>query len=147
MKGIVCKVCGYISINGVAPETCPVCRSPKTAFSEKVDAIKDPQNPSQLNDLEKKHIPVITVVKKCGLIPDGCMDVHVKMGEIKHPMEEKHFIGRIDFYINNEFISRIMLTPDKLNAAGALHLKPNAGKIQVIEWCNLHGAWFNEADL
>ena len=39
MKGYVCKICGFISINGSAPDKCPVCGAPKTAFEEK-DAIK-----------------------------------------------------------------------------------------------------------
>lgn len=147
MKGIVCKVCGFISINGSAPENCPVCHAPKTAFQEKDDAIKTPQDVNNLTEAEKKHIPVITVVKKCGLIPEGCQDVHVKIGEIQHPMEEKHFIMHIDFYIDKEYISRVVLTPQKLNPAAALHLKASSGKLTAIELCNVHGAWIKEADL
>lgn len=141
MKGFVCKVCGFISINGSAPDKCPVCGAPKTAFEEKEDAIKTPLDPNDLTELEKKHIPVITIVKTCGLIPEGCQDVHVKIGEIQHPMEAKHYIMHIDFYINDEFISRVILTPDKLNPAAALHLKATGGKLTAIELCNLHGAW------
>ncbi|MBU2505011.1 MAG: hypothetical protein KKB89_04350, partial [Candidatus Omnitrophica bacterium] len=76
MKGYVCKICKFISINGSAPEKCPVCGAPKTAFEEREDAIKTPQDESNLTELEKKHIPVITVVKACGLIPHGCQDAH-----------------------------------------------------------------------
>lgn len=147
MKGFVCKVCGFISIDGSAPDKCPVCGAPKTAFQEKEDAIKEPQDVNNLSELEKKHIPVITLVKKCGLIPEGCQDVHVKMGEIQHPMQPEHYILHIDFYIDNEFISRVHLTPDKLNPAAALHLKATSGKLTVIEFCNLHGAWIKETDL
>ncbi|MFC1576573.1 desulfoferrodoxin family protein [Candidatus Omnitrophota bacterium] len=147
MKGHVCKVCAYISIAGSAPEKCPVCGSPKTAFEEKPDAIKEPKDSGNLTDLEKKHIPVILVVKKCGLIPEGCQDVHVKMGEIQHPMTPEHSIRHIDFYIDKGFISRIHLTPEKLNPAGALHLKPGGGKLTAIALCNLHGAWLKEKDL
>ncbi|GAF95657.1 unnamed protein product, partial [marine sediment metagenome] len=99
------------------------------------------------SELEKKHIPVITIIKKCGLIPEGCQDVHVKMGQIQHPMEEKHYISHIDFYIDSEFISRVILTPKNLNPAAALHLKATAGKLSVIELCNLHGAWIKEENL
>ena len=146
MKGHVCKVCAYISINGSVPEKCPVCGAPKTAFEEK-DAIKTPKDASNLTELEKKHIPVIKVVKVCGLIPEGCHDVHVKMGEIQHPMQKEHYIMHVDFYIDNEFISRVILTPEKLNPAAALHIKVDTGKLAAIELCNLHGAWINEADL
>ena len=144
MKGFVCKVCGFISINGSAPEKCPVCGAPKTAFEEKDDALKTSSDEVKLSE---KHTPVITVVKKCGLIPEGCQDVHVKVGEVQHPMLAEHHIVHIDFYIDNEFISRVILTPDKLNPAAALHLKAESGRLSVIELCNLHGAWIKETDL
>lgn len=147
MKGFVCKVCAFISINAKAPDKCPVCGAPNSSFEEKEDAIKTPENTNILTELEKKHIPVITIVKKCGLIPSGCQDAHVKIGEIQHPMQPEHYITHIDFYIDNEFISRVILTPDKLNPAAALHLKVASGRLCAIELCNLHGAWIKEANL
>lgn len=147
MKGYVCKVCGYVSINGSAPENCPVCHAPKTSFEEKEDAIKTPQDPSNKTELEKKHIPVILVVKKCGLIPEGCIDVHAKIGEIQHPMLPEHYIGHLDVYIDTQFVSRILLTPEKLNPAAALHVKATSGKLAVVAFCNLHGNWINETQL
>ncbi|MFH0731658.1 MAG: desulfoferrodoxin family protein [Candidatus Omnitrophota bacterium] len=147
MKGIVCKICGYIAINGSAPEFCPVCHAPKSAFQEKDDAVKTPQDPKNKTDLEKKHVPVINVVKKCGLIPDGCTDVHVRLGEVGHPMLAEHYIIHIDFYVDKEFIARVILTPGKLNPAASLHLKANSGKLTAIALCNLHGAWINETIL
>ncbi len=147
MKGFVCKVCGYISINGSAPQKCPVCGAPQSAFQEKEGAIKLPIDASNLTELEKKHVPVIALVKKCGLIPEGCQDVQVKIGEINHPILAEHHIIHIDFYLDNEFISRVILTPEKLNAAAGLHLKAESGKLSVIELCNLHGAWISEVNL
>jgi len=144
MKGYACKICGFISINGSAPDKCPVCGAPKTAFVEKQDAIKLPEDDKSLKE---KHTPVIAVERKCGLIPDGCTDVHAKVGSITHPMLAEHYIMHLDFYIDGEFISRIHLTPGKLNPAGALHLKVSSGKLSVVEFCNLHGAWINEENL
>lgn len=144
MKGFVCKVCWFISINGAAPNKCPVCGAPKTSFEEKENAIKTSQDEITLSE---KHTPVITLVKKCGLIPEGCQDVHVKIGEVQHPMLTEHYIAHIDFYIDNEFISRVILTPGKLNPAAALHLKAEEGKLSVIELCNLHGAWIKETNI
>ena len=146
-KGYVCKVCGFISIDGSVPDKCPVCGAPKAAFEERQDVIKTPKDTNNLTDLEKKHIPVIIIVKKCGLIPEGCQDVQVKMGEIQHPMQAEHYIMHIDFYIDKKFISRVILTPDKLNPAAGLHLKAVSGKLSLIELCNLHGAWIKEVDL
>ncbi|MFH1868462.1 MAG: desulfoferrodoxin family protein [Candidatus Omnitrophota bacterium] len=147
MKGIVCKVCGYIAINGIAPDVCPVCHAPKTAFEEKEGAIKTAADSANLTEAEKKHIPAITVVKKCGLIPEGCQDVHVKVGDIQHPMLAEHYILHIDFYLDKEFMARVILTPGKLNPAAALHLKAESGKLTAIEFCTIHGAWINETDL
>ncbi|MFH1655019.1 MAG: desulfoferrodoxin family protein [Candidatus Omnitrophota bacterium] len=144
MKGFVCKVCGYISINGSAPDKCPVCGAPKTSFEEKQDAIKTAKDEAQLSE---KHTPVITVIKKCGLIPEGCTDVHVKVGSVTHPMQVDHYIVHIDFYIDNEFISRVHLTPEKLNPAAGLHLKISSGKLSSVEFCNKHGAWIADTKL
>lgn len=144
MKGYVCRICGFISINGSTPDKCPVCGALKVSFEEKEDAIKTPGDANNLSELEKKHIPVITIVKKSSLIPEDCRDVHVKMGEIQHPMAGEHYITHIDFYIDKEFISRVVLTPDKLNPAAALHLKAQDGTLSVIAFCNLHGDWIKE---
>ena len=147
MSGHVCKICGFISIDGSAPEHCPVCGAIKEAFVERADAIKTPADENNLTELEKKHIPVIVVVKKCGLIPEGCTDVHAKMGEIMHPMLREHFINHIDFYIDKKFIARAQLAPENVNPAAGLHLKVSSGKLSVVELCNVHGVWIKETDL
>ena len=148
MKTNICKVCKFISINGSAPEKCPVCGAPKSAFEEKEGFIKTPKDANNPTELESKHVPVIKVVKSCGLIPEGCEDVHVKMGEVQHPMQPEHYIMHIDFYLDKEFVSRVTLSPEKLNPAAALHLKPtNSATLSVVELCNLHGAWIKETNL
>ena len=58
MKGSVCSVCGYVVLDGVTPENCPVCHSPKTAFKEKEEAFIRVQDPKSLTELEKKHIMI-----------------------------------------------------------------------------------------
>ena len=141
MKGFICGVCGYASINGAAPDNCPVCKSPKTSFQEK-DAIKTIKDEGP----KEKHVPVIKVVKTCGLIGEGCTDVHVKIGEVTHPMEAAHFIVFVDFYVNNEWVERVHLSPSINPAAGA-HIKATSGKLTAIEFCNLHGHWINEVNL
>ncbi len=144
MKGIVCRVCGYISLNEGAPDKCPVCGAPRTSFQEKLDAIKIAQD--ELN-LSEKHTPVIVVEKKCGLIPEGCQDIHAKIGKVTHPMTQEHYIVFIDFYLDNDFLARVHLTPEKLNPAAALHLKVESGKLSVIGHCSLHGCWIEETNL
>lgn len=116
MKGFMCGVCGFIAIDGAAPEKCPVCGAPKKAFEE-VD-VKTAADPNNLTEPEKKHVPVIIVEKKCGLIPNGCTDVHVKIGEITHPMLQEHSILRIDFYVDRKYVARMRFTPEAVNPRG-----------------------------
>lgn len=146
MKGLVCKVCGYIALDGKT-DVCPICHL-KNVFEEKEDAYKMPDFKAESGESEKKHIPFITVEEKCGLIPgQGCTDVHVKIGEILHPALPEHHITRITFYHDNKLIAYTELTSD-VNPASVVHLKEGTkGKIQVIENCNIHGDWYNEVEI
>jgi len=147
MKVFTCSKCGHIEFNQ-PPDKCLVCGAPSSAFAENPTAIKQPANPQQLTEGEKKHIPKIVVVKECGLIPGGeCTDVHVRVGEIEHVMEEKHYIRYLDYYLDHRFISRIWLSPVVCHPAAALHLKAPAGIVTVIENCNVHGNWMSEANI
>lgn len=146
MKGLVCEVCGYVAIDGVAPDHCPICMAASTAFKPKDDALKTAANIATSGESEKKHVPSITVSKKCGLIPDGCTDVHIKIGEIQHPMLPEHFITRIVFYIDKKYAGHVCLTP-ALNPASSVHVKAKGAKFAAVETCNVHGSWFNEVDL
>jgi superoxide reductase len=146
MKGLICKVCGYVALDG-NKEQCPICHS-KNEFEEKEDAYKTPDFKALSGESEKKHIPVFTVVTECGLIPGtGCIDVHVKIGEILHPTLLQHYITEITFYLDNKFVTNVMLTAD-VNPASVIHLRSDTkGKVQVIENCNVHGKWFNEVEI
>lgn len=145
MKMFVCGVCGHIEFNE-APEHCPVCHAPKTAFAENADALAKPENPDALSDGDKKHIPQIVVVKECGLIPGGgCVDVHVKVGEIEHVMQPEHAIMWIDYYVDHSFASRVELMPELCHPAAGLHLNVASGTLTAIENCNVHGTWMSES--
>jgi superoxide reductase len=146
VRVFVCSVCGHIQF-GAAPETCPVCHAKQQAFKEQPDAIKQPANPNALTDGDKKHIPKIVVVKKCGLVPEGCVDVHVRVGEILHVMQPAHWIRYIDFYLDRKYVARVSLTPEKCNAAAGLHLNATSGTVTAIENCNVHGNWMSEVAL
>jgi len=144
MKILECGTCGHIEFDE-APETCLVCRAGGDAFVENPDAIKQPADPANLSEGDKKHIPQIVVVKECGLIPDsGCTDVHVRVGEILHVMQPEHYIGYIDYYLDHKFVSRTWLSPETCYPACALHLNAPSGTVTVIENCNVHGNWMSE---
>jgi len=146
MNTYICGKCGFVAFNQ-APDICPVCGAKKQAFELDSTAIKHPQDPNNLNELEKKHIPQLKIVKQCGLVPEGCTDVHIKIGEIIHPIQINHYIMYIDVYLDHTFICRYHLTPEKLNPVLGIHLKAQNGLLTVLENCNLHGRWITETDL
>lgn len=146
MDTFVCGKCGYVAFKE-APERCPVCGTPQKVFELDNTAIKKPADPKNLNDLEKKHIPVIEVKSQCGLLGPGCIDAHIKVGQILHVMEPNHYIMYIDLYIDYDFVGRYHLSPEKFKPALGIHLKTNAGKLLVLENCNLHDRWIAETDI
>lgn len=146
METFVCGKCGYIAFKE-APDRCPVCGAPKQAFELDLTAIKKPADPKNLNELEKKHIPVIEIKRQCGLVGPGCVDANIKIGQILHVMEEKHYIMYIDLYIDYDFIGRYHLSPEKLNPVLGIHLKVTSGKLLALENCNLHGRWIAELEI
>ncbi|MCA6071114.1 MAG: hypothetical protein LE168_01805 [Endomicrobium sp.] len=145
MKGLICKICGYVALDGNRGQ-CPVCHA-KNVFEEREDAYKAPDFKAASGESEKKHIPSFAVIQERGIPGNGCIDVHVKIGEIPHPALPEHHITEIAFYVDNKFISNVMLTAD-INPAVVVHLKSGTkGKVQVIENCNLHGKWYNEVEI
>lgn len=146
MKTLVCDTCGYRELTGEAPEKCPNCMVDKTHFAEQDNAIMEP-GAQEMEETDKKHIPAVTIKKECGMIPEGCMDALIRIGEVLHPMTEDHSIQFIDAYVDKKWITRLHLSP-AINPAVVLHLKPETtGKLQVVELCNKHGAWLTEVDL
>ena len=142
MNIFVCKVCGHVEF-GSAPDICPVCHVPKENFSQNDNLFTEAAEKSK--EGAPKHIPSILIKKDCGLIPDaGCIDVHVRIGEVLHPMEEGHHIVFIDCYLDEKYVGRASLTPS-LNGAAAFHLKAKGAKVRIVELCNLHGHWQAEA--
>jgi len=143
MDLFICSVCGHIAYNQ-APASCPVCYAPKEKFKQNNNVFAESREKSP--EGSAKHTPVITMVSECKIVDASCRDIIIKIGEVKHPMEEKHFIQNIDCYLDDVYISRIMFTPS-VNAAAVVHLKAEGKKIRVVEHCNLHGWWEAEASL
>ena len=140
----VCNSCGHVEFNE-APESCPVCASPKSSYKHNDNVFVESAERSKEGAV--KHIPQIKVNKVCGLVPENdCIDVIVRVGETLHPMTDEHYIQFIDCYVDHEYRARTHLTPD-MNPAVIFHLKNTTGKVQIVESCNLHGLWKAEADL
>lgn len=138
----VCQVCGMVSFGSV-PAVCPVCFAPKEKFKEDAQAI----HPAEQEGKEK-HVPVLTAAMACGLIPNECKDVHVKVGSVVHPMKPEHWIQWIDVYVNNVWQARYQMRPESLEPAVGLHLKSDQkGTLRVVEKCNVHGRWMAEVKI
>jgi superoxide reductase len=143
MSIYLCSICGYVSF-GVVPEKCPVCESPKDKFEQKDNLFKESKEKSP--EGAGKHLPVITVSKDCKIVGGACVDISIKVGEVAHPMEEKHFIVFIDCYVDDKWVSRNTFSPNVF-AAGIVHLKTKGSKFKAVEHCNLHGWWESEIAL
>jgi len=143
MKIYICQVCGHIAFINL-PDACPVCGAEKDKFLQNDAIFKESIQKSP--EAEIKHMPVIAVNEEsCSLIPESaCMDVVVRIGEVMHPMDEKHYIRFIDAYKNDKFIARMELTPLTVYPAACFHLKEAGGKITIVENCNIHGYWRTE---
>lgn len=144
MNIFICKVCGHVEF-GAAPEKCPVCFAGQEAFNQNDNVFIESEENAR--EAAVKHIPSVKVNKECGLIPEeSCVDVIVRIGETLHPMVEDHFIQFIDCYVDDNYVSRVLLTPG-VNPSGCFHLKATGSKVRIVENCNKHGYWQAEADL
>ncbi|MBW3014271.1 class II SORL domain-containing protein, partial [Candidatus Woesearchaeota archaeon] len=87
-----------------------------------------------MNDLMKKHVPVITVVKQDPLT----VEVHV--GKLlKHPNEAEHYIGWIELYSEDKLLAKADLTPVSTEPVITFVLNEKVQKLRALEWCNVHG--------
>lgn len=106
--------------------------------------VNRPKDMNNMTDLEKKHLPVITVPDT--IKADEPFEVTVEVGKLlAHPNENGHFIEFIDLYAEDVYLARIDLTavttvptvkiPLVLGHSG---LKTT---LRAFERCNLHGTW------
>lgn len=113
-----CEVCGNIVEmvhEGAGELVC--CNEPMKLYSENtVDAAKE------------KHVPVIEKIAG---------GFKVKIGEVPHPMEEKHYIEWIEL-IAEGIAYRQFLKPGDVPEA---LFKLDAASVTAREYCNIHGLW------
>lgn len=76
----------------------------------------------------EKHVPVIEKV-------DG--GYKVKVGEVAHPMEEKHYIEWIELIADGKAYRQFLKPGDAPEAT----FKIDADDVTAREYCNLHGLW------
>ena len=113
-----CEACGNIVevIHGGEGELV-CCGDPmQLLVANTVDAAKE------------KHVPVIEKVEG---------GVKVKVGDVAHPMEDKHYIEWIEI-IAGDKADRQFLNPGEAPEA---IFKTEAENVTAREFCNLHGLW------
>ena len=76
----------------------------------------------------EKHVPVIEKI-------DG--GYKVKVGDVPHPMEEKHYIEWIELIADGQ-VYRQFLNPGQAPEATFMI---DAAQVSAREYCNLHGLW------
>ena len=145
IKVYVCNVCHHISFDH-APVSCPICSSPIEYFEKVPEAIKKPDNFTELSEFEKMHIPVIKLMKE-----ESYIDAHIKIGEIEHPLDANNHISFIDFYynaplMNRKCISRVTYNCEKLHPSTTFRMdREYSGVLTVISHCSAHGNWLAKA--
>ncbi|MBT3367798.1 MAG: desulfoferrodoxin [Nitrospina sp.] len=113
-----CEMCGNIVevLHGGKGELA-CCGKPMVLQKENtVDAAKE------------KHVPVVE---------KSANGIKVKVGDVAHPMEEKHFIEWIEIIANGKVYREF------LNPGGAPEAPFDIGDdlVAARAYCNLHGLW------
>jgi superoxide reductase len=113
-----CEKCGNIVevLNGGKGELVCCGEAMKLYKENTVDAAKE------------KHVPVVEKTA------DG---FKVKVGEVAHPMEEKHYIQWIEIIADGKAY-RQFLEP---GGAPEAVFKIDAAQVTAREYCNIHGLW------
>jgi superoxide reductase len=113
-----CGVCGnIIEVLHAGKGNLVCCGQPMNLMVENtVDAAKE------------KHVPVIETVEG---------GVKVKVGEVPHPMEEKHWIEWVEIIADGKTY-RQYLNPGETPEAT---FDVTAEQITAREYCNIHGLW------
>ena len=113
-----CEACGNIVLvmhAGGGELVC--CGEPMNLLKENtVDAAKE------------KHVPVVEKTA------DGYV---VKVGEVAHPMEEKHYIEWIELIAGEKSYVQFLKPGDAPEAT----FKVDAGQATARAYCNIHGLW------
>jgi len=113
-----CEVCGNIVEvlhGGMGELVC--CGQPMKLFKENsVDAAKE------------KHVPVVEKIAG---------GFKVKVGDVAHPMEEKHYIEWVEIIADGKAY-RQFLNPGQAPEAV---FNIEADQVTAREYCSLHGLW------
>jgi len=113
-----CNVCGNIvEVLHTGKGELVCCGEPMELLDEKTADV----------GLEK-HVPVIEKTDR---------GIKVKVGDVPHPMEEKHYIEWIEAITDGGSYRKFLKPGDKPEAE--FEIKPD--KVTAREYCNVHSLW------
>ena len=78
--------------------------------------------------VQEKHVPVIEKTET---------GYKIKIGEVPHPMEEKHFIEWIELIVDEKSYRQFLKPGDAPEAEFCV----KGESVTAREYCNLHGLW------
>ncbi|RJQ19379.1 MAG: hypothetical protein C4560_06145 [Nitrospiraceae bacterium] len=153
LKTFICGICNHVAFD-FAPIECPVCHASIENFEKNPEAVKKPAEDGTLSEIEKKHVPIITVLKEPRLVPERQgIDIHIRVGEVEHLMEKEDYITFIDFYfddlhVNRKCLGRVSFMCRRMQPAATFHLNTQtSGIITILSNCCAHGSWIAEANI
>ena len=112
---------------------CPICGNIIEVVNGDANRVKccgkelELLNPNTVDAAVEKHVPVYEIVDN---------EIIVKVGEVIHPMEEKHYITFISMVAEDKII-RVDLKPGEEPIVKLPYIKG----AEIYEYCNLHGLW------
>ena len=113
-----CNVCGNIvEVLHTGKGELVCCGQPMELLQEKTADVG-----------QEKHVPVVEA---------SASGIKVRVGDVPHPMEEKHYIEWVEV-ITDSGIYRQFLKPGEKPEA-EFDIKPQ--KVTAREYCSIHGLW------
>ena len=113
-----CNVCGNIvEVLHTGKGELVCCGQPMELLQEKAADVG-----------QEKHVPVVEATNS---------GIKVRVGDVPHPMEERHYIEWVEVITNGESY-RQFLKPGE-NPEAEFEIKPR--KVTAREYCSIHGLW------
>ena len=76
----------------------------------------------------EKHVPVVQATNR---------GIKVRVGDVPHPMEEKHYIEWVEILTHDGVYRKFLKPGDKPEA----EFEIGSQKVAAREYCNIHGLW------
>ena len=115
-----CEICGnIIEIKHTGAPSLVCC-------GEKMNLLKE----NTTDAATEKHVPVIEKIEG---------GYKIVVGDVEHPMTEKHYIEWIELITDDEVFTKYLYPGEKPEAFFA----SNSDKVRARAYCNLHGNWIN----